>query len=239
MKLTVPSSWNELSAWQRQEICFLLLQKTNDFEIRFLKIIRILFLKNNTLWDKIRVHKLFKQVPVSQLLTFADFLLKENNLYTFPPISEKLQTPAPRLTDCTIKQFSVVDSIFYKWRISDNQLYLRQLVASLYRFKNNDFHNGDLPRIAEITDKISEKQRAEIGFVYGCIREYIIKKYPYVFSSKSNENLPAVAHRYTPFSKVITAMAMETPQPLGNYHDCNRTLVYDFFDVFQENIKRQ
>lgn len=246
MDITIPTQWQELHTWQREKICTLLFDKEENFHDNFLKIVRILFLNKNTFFDKIRTARIFKQVPISELLPYADFLLKERNHYTFPKVSNKLDTPLPRLADCSIKQFSVIDAVFYKWKTEDNELYLKQLVATLYRLKGKDFDVNDLPKVAEITDAISEGKRAEIGFVYTCIREYIINKYPKIFppASRTVETEKPIfknhqKQSYTPFSKVITAMAMDEKQPLGNLHDCNRTRLYDFFDIFQEMIIRQ
>lgn len=245
MNISVPTQWQDLHPWQREKICFLLLENTENFEANLLKIVRILFLNKNTFRDKIRTARLFKQVPVSQLISYADFLFKDRNLHTFPKLSEKLDTPLPRLADCSIKQFSVIDTLFYRWKTESNDLYLKQLVASLYRIKGNDFDANDLPKVAEITDKISAEKRAEIGFAYSCVREYIINKYPKIFQPTGEEKKTeepvfqtSKKQTYTPFSKVITVMAMDERQPLGNLHDCNRTRLYDFLDVFQELIIR-
>lgn len=244
MEFNVATRWGELSEWQREEICHLLFQ-TENTEHNYLKMIEILFLGKNTPQNKLRVAKLFSQVPISQLAPYGEFMHKTTELYDFPDISETLKTPAIRLNDCTIKQFSFADAIYYKVATNNwNDLYMRQLVASLYCLSEKEFDVVDLPKVAEMTDKISAKKRARIVFAYLSVRSYIIAKYPKIFSAKNvseDENQPVFrskSNKYTPFSKVIATMVFDEKQPLGNLHDCNRTRIYDFFDIFQEAISR-
>lgn len=244
INISVPTSWSELLPWQREKICFLLLDNSKEFEENLLKILRILFQRKNNILDKIKTAVLFSQVSVNELFQFCKFILEDKNHFVFPPISKKLDTPKIRLSDCSIKQFSVIDSLFFQWKTTQKDVFLRQMVASLYRLKNKDFDVNDLPTVAEITDKISAEKRAEIGFVYSCVREYILNKYPLIFKTQSSEiqeEKPIFKEKnsYTPFSKIIATMAMDSVQPLGNLHQCNVTRVYDFFDIFQESIKRQ
>ena len=245
MEINVATKWSELSEWQREIICNLLF-KNDDFERNYSKMLRILFLKKKRLSDIFRVAWLFSEVPISELAPYGEFLYKTTDLYDFPDISEKLKTPSIRLNDCTIKQFSFADAIYYKAATNNwNDLYMRQLVASLYCLSGKEFDVVDLPKVAKITDKISAKKRARIVFAYLSVRSYIISKYPKIFSTKNvseDENKPIFinkSNKYTPFSKVIATMVFDEKQPLGNLHDCNRTRVYDFFDIFQEAITRQ
>ena len=151
--------------------------------------------------------------------------------------------PAPRLANITIKQFSVADSIYYRLRLSQfkDETLLRQLTASLYCFKNKNFDILELPQVAEHTDKVEIKTAYEVAFAYTCCREYIISKFPKVFSSpnpsqKGEKPVFRKEATYTPFSKIISVMAMDQHQPLGNWHQCNATRVYDFFEVLTESM---
>ena len=241
MNFTCPQSFSELTQWQREEICYLLLDNSANFEQNYLQMIAILFLREPTKTCRKNVIHLFREVPIRELLPYGKFLLERTDLYEFPQISDKLHTPMARLSDCTIKQFSVSDAIFYKYSQEKKEVYAQQLVASLYHYKGEKFDSLKLPEVAVFTDTISPKRRAQIIFVYRCVREYIIERYPAVFpKGKKEEDKPVFKQKnaYIPFSKVIAAMAMDTTQPLGNWHECSTTRLYDFFDILNEAILR-
>lgn len=248
MKIHIATNWTQLTDWQKREIAFLLLSENREEKLLF-HIAKILVMRKNTLWGKWRWFRVMGQVSLSVFVPYVEELLKQRDLHTFPNISEKLKTPGARINTCTIKQFSVCDTIFYKYRTCENpkdkELYARQLVASLYVLDNrneNQFDTLDLPKVAEITDKISEKLRLQIIFTFLCVREYITNRYKKIFpksQTEAEELKPDFRSRaYVPFSKVIHSMAMDERQPLGNLHECNNTLVYDFLDMLQESIIR-
>ena len=182
--------------------------------------------------------QLLLQVPFTTLWQYAEPFLTTEKLYHFRDLT-KMVAPAPRLANLTIKQFSVADSLYYRLRLSQYQdeLLLRQLMASLYNLPDTPFDVLNLPQVAEHTDKAA----ITTAYAYTCCREYIISRFPKVFSSPSStqrgEN-PVFRKEaaYTPFSKIISVMAMDKHQPLGNWHQCNATRVYDFFEVLTESI---
>lgn len=242
MKITVPVKWSELSQWQLQEISYLYLNSTDyNFDSQYLKMIRVLFQKKRGFFSKIRVYRVFNQVPVSTLAEYGGFLLKTPNLQKFPTI-KTLTAPGPRLNNTTIKQFSVADAIFYNWRQTKKEVYLRQLVASLYTFPSG-FEVLELPQIAKVTDKIPLKKMYQIGMTYLAIRFSILKKYTRVFPKQKATEKEGFTpqfrkNNYTPFSKIITTMAMDERQPLGTLKECNATLIYDFLNTLEESILR-
>lgn len=242
MKITVPTKWSELNDWQQQEIAYLYLNSTDyNFESQYIKMLRILFQKTKGFFGKLRVYRIFSQVPVSTLAEYGTFLQETPNLQKFPPI-KNLSAPGPRLNNITIKQFSVADAIFYNWRQTNKEIYLRQLVASLYTFRSG-FEILDLPRVAKVTDKIPLKKMYQIGMTYLAIRYSILEKYTRVFPqskpTEKEEFTPQFRkNNYTPFSKIITTMAMDERQPLGTLKECNATLIYDFFNTLEESILR-
>ena len=251
MKLSIPTRWSETTAWQRKEITHLLLSLSCSQEGEpqkiIIRLLKILVMHSPTFWSKIRWIKLLQQVPISALFPYAEHFLQQRDLYEFPNISPKLITPGARMNNCCIKQFSVCDAIYYKYRTTNNQqqkqTYAKQLVASLYVLKGNNFDSLKLPEVAKITDTINKKIRHQIIFTFMCIREYITGRFPKIFPTKKTlkEQEQPIFHKttsYTPFSKVIQSMAMDERQPLGNLHQCNDTLIYDFLDMLQESIIR-
>ena len=237
MDITIPQTYEELSEQQRGTLCRILLTLDNTEETP-LGIIKVLIshLPNRT------QQQLLQEVPFTALWQYAEPFLTTEKLYHFREVT-KMIAPAPRLANLTIKQFSVADSIYYRLRLSQYQdeLLLRQLMASLYNLPQTPFDVLNLPQVAEHTDKATIATAYEVAFAYTCCREYIIGKYPKVFSSPSSSQRgekPVFRKEaaYTPFSKIISVMAMDKHQPLGNWHQCNATRVYDFFEVLTESI---
>ena len=237
MNITIPQTYEELSEQQRGALCRILLTLDNT-EKTPLRIIQILL----SHLPKRTQQQLLLQVPFTTLWQYAEPFLTTEKLYHFREVT-KMVAPAPRLANLTIKQFSVADSLYYRLRLSQYQdeLLLRQLMASLYNFALQPFDVLNLPQIAEHTDKTPITTAYEVAFAYTCCREYIISRFPKVFASPSStqrgEN-PVFRKEaaYMPFSKIISVMAMDKHQPLGNWHQCNATRVYDFFEVLTESI---
>lgn len=237
MNITIPQTYEELSEQQRGALCRILLT-LNNTEKTPLRIIQILL----SHLPKRTQQQLLLQVPFTTLWQYAEPFLTTEKLYHFREVT-KMVAPAPRLANLTIKQFSVADSLYYRLRLSQYQdeLLLRQLMASLYNFAHQPFDVLNLPQVAEHTDKTPITTAYEVAFAYTCCREYIISRFPKVFASPSatqrGEN-PVFRKEaaYTPFSKIISVMAMDKHQPLGNWHQCNATRVYDFFEVLTESI---
>lgn len=237
MDITIPQTYEELSEQQRGALCKILLTLDNT-EKTPVRIIQILL----SHLPKRTQQQLLLQVPFTTLWQYAEPFLTTEKLYHFREVT-KMVAPAPRLANLTIKQFSVADSLYYRLRLSQYQdeLLLRQLMASLYNLPDTPFDVLNLPQVAEHTDKTPITTAYEVAFAYTCCREYIINRFPKVFSSPSStqrgEN-PVFRKEaaYMPFSKIISVMAMDKHQPLGNWHQCNATRVYDFFEVLTESI---
>ena len=241
MDITIPQTYEELSEQQRGVLCSILLSSSpfggggGRLPLRIIKTL-ISHLPNRT------QQQLLQEVPFTALWQYAEPFLTTEKLYHFREVT-KMIAPAPRLANLTIKQFSVADSLYYRLRLSQYQdeLLLRQLMASLYNLPDTPFDVLNLPQVAEHTDKTPITTAYEVAFAYTCCREYIIGKYPKVFSSPSSTQRgekPVFRKEatYTPFSKIISVMAMDKHQPLGNWHQCNATRVYDFFEVLTESI---
>lgn len=237
MNITIPQTYEELNEQQRGALCRILLTLDNT-EKTPVRIIQILL----SHLPKRTQQQLLLQVPFTVLWQYAEPFLTIEKLYHFREVT-KMVAPAPRLANLTIKQFSVADSLYYRLRLSQYQdkLLLRQLMASLYNFAHQPFDVLNLPQVAEHTDKTPINTAYEVAFAYTCCREYIINRFPKVFTSPSStqrgEN-PVFRKEaaYMPFSKIISVMAMDKHQPLGNWHQCNATRVYDFFEVLTESI---
>ena len=251
MDITIPQTYEELNEQERGVLCRILLtlDNTEETPLRIIKVL-ISHLPNRT------QQQLLQEVPFTTLWQYAEPFLSTKKLYHFPPLSSpfgggkgEVIPPADRLANLTIKQFSVADSIYYRLRLSQykDELLLRQLVASLYNLPDTPFDVLNLPQVAEHTDKVAITTAYEVVFAYTCCREYIISRFPKVFTAKDDKKdtkdegssfvfRNSTLKNYTPFSKIISVMAMDKHQPLGNWHQCNATRVYDFFEVLTESI---
>ncbi len=238
MKYQVATKWSELTDWQLEELAYLLL--SNTLSDNALQVVSILFKKEDTLKEKLRFARLVNEAPLSELVKHTGFLGKMPDLFHFPDLKEYgVEAPGDRLNNFTMKQFSVADAIFYKWRETEEELYLRQLVASLYVIDSFDLLK--LPSVAERTDAVPLKKMYAIGLTYLAVRNAITERFPKVFppSEPQKEDAPVFRKStYTPFSKVITAMAMDEVQPLGTLKECKETNIYDFLDTLSEAILR-
>ena len=249
MNITIPQTYEELNEQQRGALCKILLTSSpfggggGRLPVRIIQIL-LSHLPNRT------QQQLLQEVPFTALWQYAEPFLTTEKLYHFPLLISpfgggkgEVIAPAPRLANLTIKQFSVADSLYYRLRLSQYQdeLLLRQLMASLYNLPNTPFDVLNLPQVAQHTDKAAITTAYEVAFAYTCCREYIISRFPKVFSSPSSSQKgekPVFRKEaaYMPFSKIISVMAMDKHQPLGNWHQCNATRVYDFFEVLTESI---
>lgn len=245
MRITVPTKWSELSDWQLCELAYLFLSEKEDLSPKAFEIVAILFKDNNSLAAQMKFAKLINEAPLSVLWEYTRFLNDMPDLYKYPSLEEYgVQTPGDRLNSISVKQFSVADAIFYKWHETKEEIYLRQLVASLYTIEGR-FDVLHLPDVADKTDKLPIKMLYLVGFIYLSTRNYIVKKFPFVFSStrkqsQEPEDIPVFRKKknYTPFSKIIQAVVFDERKPLGNLNECRNTNIYDFLNTLEELIIR-
>lgn len=246
MNIRVATSWRELNDWQLEEIAHLYLNTSvEDFENAYFKMILILFQRKNTFWAKFRLHRIIRQVPFSTLVKYGSFLIEKTDFHTFPEI-KGLVKPADRIANFTAKHYSVCDAFFDAWEKDPSKLNLRRMVASLYLLEENpNFDELLLPKIAEITDKISSKKRARIALAYKFTRFHIYEKYPIIFpQKKENEDnsfqplFQKKEPKYISFDKVINSLVFSDEQPLGTKQEADNTRVYHFLNILTESIIR-
>lgn len=253
MKIIVPDNWAELTPWQQREIIHIIQNTdTEDFTEQYIRIIQIILMKSDNTTEYLRMRKILRQIPISAFKEAVQFLWEKPTLYEFPEI-KGLIAPAPRMGDLTIKQFSICDTLMHRYTEKKEEVFLRQLVACLYRMPTNDnglksiatitFDEQKLREIAKITDKIDIKEAQRIGFIFSSIRRYIADSYPSIFKAKdekptaesSQQTADNKRKKHTPFSQIITLMAADELRLLGNLHECQNTRLYDFLNAFLES----
>lgn len=242
MNITVPTSWQELNIWQLEEITDLYLnhfENEEDQQKSFEKMILILFQKKPGFWARMKLWRIIKQVPISTLAEFGQFLLQPPKLHKFPEVTGLIK-PADRLGDLSIKQFSFMDQFFHGWIDTKEDKKLRALCAAIYRLRDK-FDEQLLQQVAAHTDLLNQKQRQVIGFIYMSCYQHMAGQFPVVYpkskKKEGEEGMPRKKEQFRPFSDIILNMVLhEESQPLGNLHESYHTRIYDFMNVFTKII---
>lgn len=242
MKITVPTSWRELTEWQLEEIAHLYLHSDPEaFQYAFRNMIFVFLQKEPVASQRTRLYNILQHAPMEELAWHAEFLLKTTDLHSFPGI-EGLHQPADRLASLTAKQFSFADKFFHDYENDKSEINLRRFVASLYTL--GEFNQLQLPKVAEITGTITLKKCERIALAYKFVQLHIWKSYPVIFPKKSDseeESFRPVFQKkavYQTFDKVILGLVFSDEQPLGTKQEADNTLLYDFLNVLQESIIR-
>ena len=132
-QISVPDCWEELTDYQQREIIHIISHTdTEDFTEQYMQIVQILLMKKGSIWERIKMRRILKNIPISNFSPALKFISEEPKLHHFPEI-KGLVKPAVRMGDITIEQFSVCDTLFYRYQTEKKEVYLRQLVAALYR----------------------------------------------------------------------------------------------------------
>lgn len=243
MNYRVPTTWKELTEYQLLELSPILIEPQPDPQEAAIQIIQILFTPLSTPKNHKNTQHLLLNVGYSSLMPYAQFLSSTPQVFHFPQI-EGLQKPSKRLGSLSIRQFSITDQLFYNWFSTKKQIYLRQMVASLYTL--GDFSQSKLPQVADITDRCPHKLWLRVALAYISCRHHIINSFPIIFPQKKEPNpenpMPQFSKNqksYTPFNDVIIAMSFDNPQPLGNYQIAKNTNLYEFLNILTKSIIRQ
>lgn len=238
----VAKSWNQLNDWQLQEIAHLYLNTpVDDFAEAYAKMILIVYQKSPDLKARLQLKRITDDVPITELAKHTGYLKDKNNLYRFPEIPGVIK-PADKIENISARQFSTIDTYFFKWNNERNLLNLKRLVATLYRL-NDQYDDLDLKNVSMVTDRIPEKQMEAVALAYMFIRKHIEDQFPIVFPKTpetEEEKLRPVFKKkdsdFVPFDKALLAMAMDELQPLGKKQDVNNVRIYEFLSVMSESI---
>ncbi|MGV4479369.1 hypothetical protein ACQ1PV_09310 [Ornithobacterium rhinotracheale] len=241
MNFQVATSWNELSLSQAQRLSKCMFNYQGADEKRAFQMLLTLFTPKGTTWQRIKFAYLLRNVPLSEIIPYLDFMGEVPTIYSFPTING-LKQPSARMGNVSIKQFSVADKLFYDFMQSKDEKTLRQMVASLYTFE--EFEEERLPEVARITDRCKHLWYAVLLSYISC-RDYIIKSYPKIFPPEREPNPDEIVpvfkkeRSYTPFTEIIKILAFDEPQPLGNYHEAKKTKIYEFMNILTTAMLRQ
>lgn len=261
----IPQKWNDLTPFQLKLIGRVLYSKT-EFEKKFFRqlmstIVYIPKVRFICFW---KLFLMLREVGFDGILQDSDFIFDDNDMLTKFPESftvkkswfrkVKLYGPAIRLQNITINELSYADAFYFNWIQESKEDDLRRLVACLYRPadknpKENDirkpFDKLLLPKNSEFTDKLSLSDMYTVALAYQGSRDAFKKRYKKVFPDppKTQEEEPVDKKKkpikYTPFSKIIVAMAMDEVQVFGNYKETENTNAMQFLELYNESLIRQ
>lgn len=156
----------------------------------------------------------------------------------------------PRLSNISIKELSFADTFYYKWATERKVDDLHRLCAILYRPAasapsahdvRTEFTPLLLEQNAQITDHIPLSIKYMIALAYEGCRATFINRHPNVFPKPKQKSEPDQNKKpkpYQPFSRIISAMAMDEVQIFGSYQDVEKVLAPDFLAVYDESIVR-
>lgn len=237
----IPTRWSDLTERQLRKFAPVFFEATANQD-SLIRLVDALFLPTGRLFEYIKYRMLKRSVSITELLPYLDFIKDQPAVYHFPDI-KGLKKPTPRLGSLIVEQFSVSDQLFWDWRQSKSEIHLRRLVASLYVF--DEFHKSALVEVANITDRQKPEVWARIALAYMSCRLHIADQFPRIFPKPVEQDPDVIVpvfkkseQNYTPFHEVIIAMAMDDPQPLGDYSTAKRTNLYEFLNVFTKSLER-
>lgn len=238
---TIAQSWADLN--ERQLCKFATVFFSGQTDVGSLMImIKALFVPRRRIRELFKFLFFIRSVSIREVIPYLDFVKDQPAVYHFPDI-KGLKKPTPRLGSLIVEQFSVSDQLFWDWRQSKSEIHLRRLVASLYVF--DEFHKSALVEVANITDRQKPEVWARIALAYMSCRLHIADQFPRIFPKPVEQDPDIIVpvfkkseQNYTPFHEVIIAMAMDDPQPLGDYSTAKRTNLYEFLNVFTKSLER-
>lgn len=234
IKIKIPTSWNELSKAQFEDI-ILILSQTPASISRDKKVFKILV--GASWWQfilKAKTRYVLSQVPMSELRKDFLFIFKENNRTHFEPKIKigfnKYYAPMDRIINLTAEEFSVADDLHIRYRKTKEVEYLRYLFHILYT-ENLDrpvFDKSKLER--KINSKIPLKTLLATEIAYFGCKKHIANKYPKIFPKSKG----TTSGKSAGFFKVIQGMAKGDLSKLQIVEQIN---IYKFLDQFQDDIE--
>lgn len=250
--------FNELNEWQLSIIGKVLCsdKAIEKKSYQFLLVV-VLFLEKITFKNCIKLFFLLLRVPFSQLKQYTDFIFDESdsltNFYKKIKVGNKvLFGPSSRLSNITIQELAYADAFYYNWMTKSDPKDLQRLVACLYRpagstsnenDKRKSFDKLQLPKNAELTDKIPISKQYIIALAFQGTRRLFISRYKNIFPEPPEEDeenpKPKKQQPYQSFEKLIQSMAMDEIQVFGNLQQVEKTNAVQFLEIYDELIYRQ
>jgi hypothetical protein len=253
IQLTLPTSWNELSKKQLENICFQI--ECYHFEVKDSKEVeketsmRLYistakeFLRGNTFAN---IKYALQEIQPKAYKEFTEFIFKKNTRTIFQE-SIKINGafyygPALRLRNVTIGELSLADSLYYNWKHSFNLAYLNALCATLYRKTDKSAIETDKRKVfdkllvdtnTEAFVNLSYKTKLAIAYTYEGCRNNFIDTYKNIFPKKEATQ-QTLKNKYTPFGEIIIDKIKADPSKLKTTQNL---LATDFLAIYDKDIR--
>ena len=254
--ISIPKTWNELSDTQLKNTayqleCFHMLIKdtpetlTKYTTVLFFQISKELLRHNN--WRAIRVA--LKEIQPKAFRELTKFIYTGVTRTKFiPQVKIKGVTyhaPATRLRNTTIAEFAFADVAFYKWRQTQNNLWLSVLCATLYREASKQINEIDnrkpfvklaVDKRADAFETLDIQTKLAIAYSYEGCRNHIAKTFPLIFPKPiATEEVTPKKQKYVSFSEIVLDKIEGDPSKL---EATNNILTYDFLSIYSNDIKK-
>ena len=256
IRLTIPTTWNDLSSRQVENICHALhcnkISTNNQVNNNALEINTIThfiiskeLLRGNRFF-KVRVA--LKQLRVKAYAEFSKFIYTNNALHRFPEYvkinGKRYYGPAFRIKNVTIGEFSFVDALYYKWSTTNEVIYLDVLCSALYRRKAKRQNPTDIREPfnkmlaetnTELFQKLSLKKKLAIAYAFEGSRNYLVNMHPNIFPKRKTnpEAKTTKPPKYVPFGKLISAKIQYDPSKIEAVENI---LAYKFFSIYENEL---
>lgn len=259
VNFTVPQKWDDLSEWQINKVGHILFhKKIEGSQLLKFAMVFILFIDRPSIIKIVKFFYLLSVVPFQDLLQYTDFMYDKKHRMTSFRQNYKVRVgmlkwqilagPASRLSNITILELSYADTFFYNWITEGNDIDLHRLCAVLYRPTSSTIGTNDkrvpfdrllLEENSYLTDKIPLHQKFMIALAFQGSRDRFAERFPNVFPQSKEKVKTTVNKRYTPFSSVINAMAMDEIQPFGTLNQTENSNANQFLEIYNETLIRQ
>ena len=252
--ITMPETWNALSQKQAKNVCYTLYcaqrsiinvpdQTLSIQAACYINCIKELLRENS--FKALRI--VLREVALKAYKPFVEFLFSEVKLQVFPEtfkFTKTLYAPAFRLRNLSIEEFSFADSLYFRFKSTNDIKYLNLLCSTLYR---------EAPKTPNTIDKrvpynrllaeanyqyfanLPIKEKIVVAFAYEGSRNHLVSLYPNVFPKSTTKQTPKNKAKYVPFGELIAAKINYDPSklPVTNLTNC-----YSFFSVYENELRQ-
>lgn len=259
INLNIPQTWNDLSETQFKNIayqleCYHTLIKDTPQALEnyttalYLQVCKEL-LRHNP-WQSIRIA--LKEIQPKAYQTYSKFIYSGIDRTKFIPEikinNTTYHSPDMRLRNSTISEFAFADTAYYKWRQTNQTMWLNVLCAALYREANTETSEVDTrkPFIKQAVDKradaflkLDHQTKLAIAYTYEGCRGHIANTFPLIFpkpiKTEGEEATPTKQKKYVSFGEIILDKIEGDPSKLET---TNNVMLYDFLSIYNNDIKK-
>lgn len=243
INLTIPTSWNDLTANQVKKIAGILSNNTSGKKLDLLVFLTLLNLKWYQVKKWFQVIWVLKQVPLSKLKEHFSFIYTQTDLTNFIPMircgDHLYFSPAKRMHDITINEFATADDLYLQYAQTKEVEYLRYLTAVLYyeidsRGDKIPFNKSTLDKKVQHFAKLNRHTLLAIGLIYHGCRNEIVSKYTVVFPKKNT--LSAAKQKKVQTSGLGNLISALTDGKIYHLETVKNTNVHDFLSDYQNKL---